>query len=349
MKQLFIFLILFSNLFAQAQTPEENLDKYWKYRDRLRKDFLKIGNLPGESIPMSARSIGFAYSGVPANANGDKPSRIYYQDANIYLGHYLAVLATELKLLLNSYNATEDYTEQQALLEQLEATKKELYYALQTVNRLDLNAEEYLSEGVNSESPDDLNGLLMRDDVPENFHDKFVNDYSEIFQRECDFTMTHSDTKPVEVWGNATYAAGEQVPYNAGNVMSLDQVTSIFMGLKTVHTLVPSMVVQPTPTDHPLNLKEEAKNMIFRMIGHVINDVDGCTNNCKSFNIRTWDGLFRPAGYDLTFAAPFIVKIGLELGHPVLTQMQQDDELQNMRVAFQMHPQEPQSREFSAA
>jgi hypothetical protein len=41
------------------------------------------------------------------------------------------------------------------------------------LNRLDRRAEEYLSQGQNLESPDDLNGLLMRDDVPENFHDQF--------------------------------------------------------------------------------------------------------------------------------------------------------------------------------
>jgi hypothetical protein len=215
MRQLFLLLILFSSPFVQAQTPEENLDKYWKYRDRLRRDFLKIGNLPGESIPMSARSIGFAYSGAPDNANGDKPSRIYYQDATIYLGHYLAVLSTEAKLLLNNYNTTTDTEEQHALLEQLEATKNELYYAIQTLNRLDMSAENYLSEGENTLSPDDLNGLLMRDDENALFHLNFENDYSEIFERECDFIRTHSDTKPVAMYNDqeidgVIYQSGDQ-------------------------------------------------------------------------------------------------------------------------------------------
>ncbi len=59
-----LLLMLVIAIRAVCQTPDENLDKYWKYRDRLRKDFLKIGDDHGESIPMSARSIGFAY-GTP--------------------------------------------------------------------------------------------------------------------------------------------------------------------------------------------------------------------------------------------------------------------------------------------
>jgi hypothetical protein len=256
MKHVLFMIAALLVLNSSAQTPQENLDKYWKYRDRLRKNFLKIGDLAGESIPLSSRSIGFAYSGAPANANGDLPSRIYYQDATIYLGHYLAVLATEAKLLLNSYDATTIEMEQQAILEQLNATMNELYYAIQTVNRLDRRAEEYLSQGQNTESPDDLNGLLLRDDVDEDFHENFLNDHSEIFQRECDFEKTHSDYKPLRVWGTDetgnTVTPGEQVNFNAGNYMSLDQITTIFTGLRCVFDLVDPAVVKSTVDEYIL-------------------------------------------------------------------------------------------------
>ena len=223
-KSIFAFLLL-GVMSARAQVPQENLDKYWTYRDVLHKNFVKVGRLPGESIPASARSIGFAYSGVPVNSEGEKPSRIYYQDATIYLGHYLAVLGTECKLLLNSYSQVSETTEQQEILNQLEATKTELFYALSAVNRLDLNAEEYLSEGVDSKSPDDLNGLLLRDDVPLNFHQNFIEDFSQIFDRNFDFILTHSDYKPCEMWTytddeGVDHVAGVQHDYNDGNVMS---------------------------------------------------------------------------------------------------------------------------------
>jgi hypothetical protein len=113
-----------------GQTSEENLNKYWKYRDKLRKDFLKVGFEAGNSIPMCARAIGFAYSGAPLNDEDLKPSRIWYQDANIYLGHYLAVLATEYKLLSNSIALSNDAGTLEILHEQFNATKKELYYAI---------------------------------------------------------------------------------------------------------------------------------------------------------------------------------------------------------------------------
>jgi hypothetical protein len=168
----------------------------------------------------------------------------------------LAVLATEAKLLLNSYDATTIEMEQQAILEQLNATMNELYYAIQTVNRLDRRAEEYLSQGQNTESPDDLNGLLLRDDVDEDFHENFLNDHSEIFQRECDFEKTHSDYKPLRVWGTDetgnTVTPGEQVNFNAGNYMSLDQITTIFTGLRCVFDLVDPAVVKPTVDEYIL-------------------------------------------------------------------------------------------------
>jgi hypothetical protein len=132
MKQFVISFLLVFGCFGKlyCQTQDENLSKYWKYRDRLRKDFTRIGSQEGNSIPICSRAIGFAYSGAPLNENNEKQSRIWYQDANIYLGHYLAVLATEYKLLSNSI-ALSDYAGTLEILhEQFKATKNELYYAI---------------------------------------------------------------------------------------------------------------------------------------------------------------------------------------------------------------------------
>ena len=63
----FTFTILFCiSAYVNAQTSIQNLDKYWAYRDRMRKDLTKIGSEAGASIPISARSIGFAFDGAPA-------------------------------------------------------------------------------------------------------------------------------------------------------------------------------------------------------------------------------------------------------------------------------------------
>jgi hypothetical protein len=132
MKHIVIYLLLALGCLGKiyGQTPEENLNKYWKYRDRLRKDFTRIGDENGKSVPMCARAVGFAYGGVPLNEDELRPSRIWYQDANIYLGHYLAVLASEYKLLSNSIALSNDAGTLEILHEQFEATKNELYYAI---------------------------------------------------------------------------------------------------------------------------------------------------------------------------------------------------------------------------
>lgn len=95
---LFKFALL-SNILL-AQTDQSNLEKYWKYRHRLTKDFLHAGNDQGNSIPISARRIGFPNYGL--TPTDEVPSSFYWQDATIYLSHYIEVLATEYKLLVGS-------------------------------------------------------------------------------------------------------------------------------------------------------------------------------------------------------------------------------------------------------
>lgn len=340
MKTIFYYLILallclnFNN--SRAQSQEENIKKYWNYRDRLRKDFLKVGNDPGESIPMSARSIGFAYSGAPEDEHGNKASRIYYQDATIYLGHYLAVLATEIKLLENNNNTTHDAGEQQTIHKQLVVAKRELYYAIQALNRIDQRAEEYLSQEQNIETPDDINGLLMRDDVHSLFHLNFESDYSEIFGRDCNFILTHSDYKPVEIWGNANYQPGEQIQFNNRNIMSLDQITTVFTGLRCVYDLVEDEVIQPTPDDAPMNLRQEARAIVHRILNRVVKEETAPGSDpAYSFTIREYDGRMTVAGLDLSGAAPFLYSIGKHFSFPLFNQWDQSG-LQNIRIAIML-------------
>ena len=84
-------------------------------------------------------------------------------DASLRLGWYIAVLATEYKLL--NVQGLDTYQ-----------TRKELYYALEAFNRLDLNAESYFNLAAPNNNPnqaispssDDLNGFFIRDDMPDN-------------------------------------------------------------------------------------------------------------------------------------------------------------------------------------
>jgi hypothetical protein len=82
------FVTIMLSEFAFTQSNLENLEKYWSYRDRLRKNFLKIGDQDGESIPMTCRRIDWAFQNQD-NSPWPDASAIYYSDATIYLGHYL--------------------------------------------------------------------------------------------------------------------------------------------------------------------------------------------------------------------------------------------------------------------
>ena len=160
----------------QAQTPDQNLRKYWIYRERL-KNYVVVGDCQGCSIPASGR--GWTNNWVPSAqvANGT----LSYDDSGGRMGYYIAMLATEYKLLKDHGQTN-----------QLQNTALELYYALEALNRLDLTAEYWwrdyyqrLGPGAPSYPKDDptkndLNGFLISDDVAANFPDTvFQADYIE--------------------------------------------------------------------------------------------------------------------------------------------------------------------------
>jgi hypothetical protein len=186
------FLFLLLSLNASAQSDQENLDKYWSYRDRYVKNFVRVGNLNGEGVPMSSRRIGFP-SGSLATFN-ETASSFYWQDGTIYLGHYMQVLATEYRLLEEAGENTEQ-------------TLNELYYCLTTLNRLDLKAEFYLSQGLDSQGLEDLNGFLLRDDVSYDAGQELSafceDDYCVVFNRECNFARSNSDFFSAADWWNS--------------------------------------------------------------------------------------------------------------------------------------------------
>jgi hypothetical protein len=127
MKQLLALLLFLSMQWCHAQTTDEdNLQKYWKYRDQLRKRFMKIGNGTGESQPATVIIPNRQY-GQEDQTTG---SIIQWRDGTITLGYYWMVLATEYRLL---HQNNQD----------VQPTLNELYYAMQSINRLDRNAEPY--------------------------------------------------------------------------------------------------------------------------------------------------------------------------------------------------------------
>ena len=119
-----------------GQNEPNNLEKYWYYRERLKR-FVVTTNYtdPGTNIP--AQRI-----------NGNE---IGWDDGNGMLNQYISMLATEYRLL-------RDYDQD------VSQTAKDLFYALKSFERLDKTAESYYGG-----QPNDLNGFFVRDDITDEF------------------------------------------------------------------------------------------------------------------------------------------------------------------------------------
>lgn len=158
MKHIKTLLLLLVVTNMHAQTPLLNLQKYWHYRQRLNDKFMIVssGNEIGTNIPASIRK------GVGIFTNA-----LEFGDATVELSYYMAVLATEYRLL-KDYN--QPYTK----------TLDELHYAMLAFERLDYGAEYhyrvilnkplyyYYIQGIKINvymDETDFNGFFIRDDV----------------------------------------------------------------------------------------------------------------------------------------------------------------------------------------
>lgn len=179
--KIIIFLILFMGAVRgisqnqaeiDALSPEEieniNEMKYWVWRDRLINDFMVPGNCNGCGIIFTKRGY-VPYGDPPFNISGYGYGGFDINDEGWPIGYYLAVLATEWKLLHDAGQSTAK-------------TEIELFYELKTIDRLDNDAETYWKEHWRRNSPfehendywtiiyhDNPNGFLIRDDIFDNF------------------------------------------------------------------------------------------------------------------------------------------------------------------------------------
>lgn len=218
------FVLLATSLPAPlvAQTPVSNHEKYWRYRDRLLNRFLvsSAGNERGTSMPAAMIHTEKGY--------------MRWGDATIHLSNYLAVLATEYKLLTLKGLPTG-----QTLLE--------LHRALLAKERLDADAPGFFDY----ESTDSiLDGFFIRDDVPP------------------DFTVTWSEKYP----DFANYPSVRS-DYNEWDIrlneMSQDQVWNLIVGLALVSHLVDDTTTYVIPRyygQQPLSLADRAMIISHRII-----------------------------------------------------------------------------------
>ena len=179
MKPLFLSLSLFICCFIQAQSPAENLRKYDAYGRRLRSGFVYDAGdarLQGSWLPMECRRV-----------SADGRVTAYWADGTWWLGHYVAVLATEYRRL----QLEKDTPAAAAALADLQC-------ALAVYDRLDCEAERCWGADTST------NAFYLRDDVPADFRDRFgVDEIHSDYARKCgDSESTANGPSQDQAWAS---------------------------------------------------------------------------------------------------------------------------------------------------
>lgn len=268
-----------------AQTDELNTKKYWKFRNSFRENYIKIGSAQGESLPAGRRNPFACIDNL--DYIGDK-GFTYWVDGMIRQGHYIGFLATEYRLLKNH---GQDVT----------AVLNELYYALYAINRVDRDAEQIITSlpenNMPAVKPQSLNGFYLRDDVPENFYQKWQN--TKIKCRCTHGSIYENNNAAKENYGE--YYAHSQT--TGGSLPSLDQMTSLLVGLTVCDKLLDDgLYVQPTPSDSVMDLRNEVKQITNRIISYAYNH--------NWFLLDEWGWPVDNGGGELLFTAYPISLIG---------------------------------------
>ncbi len=215
-----------------SQNPQTNLQKYWKYRERL-KNYVVVGNCQGCSLPAKDRS-------------GD--GIFEWTDETITLGHYIGMLALEYGVLESHGQNLQQITE-------------ELYYAVEAFNRLDDMAEYYYG-GTKS-----LNGFFIRDDVPTNFFDNLYN--GELVENYLNKSLVSPPDGWKAVKVSSGYVDG--IANASGPVEeSQDQVIQLYLGFALVTKYVNPAAQFSIPfKDGELKIVQEVRNISQRIIQHM--------------------------------------------------------------------------------
>ncbi|GAB4278091.1 MAG: hypothetical protein Kow0068_01580 [Marinilabiliales bacterium] len=269
---LLFMLLLLNNIIAQL--TYNDLEKYWFYKDRFNKYFVKVGDDIGESIVCSRR-----------NHNGGTNFRL--GDQTSHLGWYIGVLATEYKLLNDNGYSTEN-------------TLTELYYALKAYERLDYceaNPPWNLSTSK-------VDGFFMR-------FDPQLYDHPELFDTTG---LNNGCEKPTDSYGSRypgmpTYI-DEVLIEEAGQdhiVMTQDQAIYIIMGLALVRKCLPnsSLIVKDLNGNYiPFNFHSMSKYYANNIIEYIQNR--NLIHGPQKWHIYEPDGglLQRPGGNVYAFAYP---------------------------------------------
>lgn len=224
---LLVALYILSSNTLLAQSPQENLDKYWNYRTRLvgtngQGGFLDMGTGQGQSLVATNRDFNRNCSNDWHMVDGKCHTKegnggLSWADASLYQGFYVGMLALE-------------YANLEKAQQPIDKVAQELWYAILTVERLDSLAEVALGKKEGK-----LDGFFLRDDVPYDFYHKEGAPNNRRFgANEKTVNCVSSD-----------YSCGEKVDVKDGGFISQDQVIGLFIGFSLVHKLIKDKRYKP--------------------------------------------------------------------------------------------------------
>lgn len=274
-----IILIIFINK-TYAQSPEQNLIKYWYYKNKLLTEFItSVSDQPGGSLPASIKNQKYIWVG------SDFEAEVKWGDGTIDLAYYIAALVLEYKLL--NVNGQSTYN-----------TEKELYYAIEAINRLDLNADSYFS----TPQQNWLNGFIIRSDIGYLQSQDDVKDELNSHNPLMKVNAVKSEAiygannllairDRLSQWQNGTYPGSifqlmheihQQETEYGGNAESQDQIIHLLVGLAFAIKLLPpnlQFVEHQSNGDFVKYFEDgepkfviEAKNIFNRLVNYIHTD-----------------------------------------------------------------------------
>lgn len=223
-----IFLLAIPGI---SQDQIANLEKYWRYRERLREQFMAESETVDEmgvNVPLA--SIEFESYRFNANGEGIGHNLARTGDGNAVIGTYLGVLATELWILKNN---EQDYSQ----------SLKELFYLFCAIERLDAYSESYVRAAVEYDmfstwdynfwnisqhyELGDINGYLLRNDASQHFFETNINKFHENVEN-----LQSTFVNAAEYWLQG---------------MSADIVANVLEGISLVNALVDTEDISNIP------------------------------------------------------------------------------------------------------
>ena len=269
------------------------LDKYFRYRRRLRGDgtadfpgFLVPGGGAGHAIPAESRrpldncASYWAMQQCPPEDDPNARGVYKWGDGTYWLGDYIAMLGLEYALFKDLGIDTGE-------------TERDLYWAIKAIDRLDLAADAYFSNG-NSE-PD---GFYLRDDVPADLVSNASGGYT--FPRDDGYSGYEC------VVGDVLSDCGNP-DVQKGSYTSQDQSIGLIFGLGVVAKLLPNGVGgQGFDLRHAARARVHRLVMALRDNGWMVTAPDG------SHPPESWGG--NAVGFSNQFAKAANTICGTDFG-----------------------------------